>query len=85
MSINTSDKAWLSIYADRYHTTINLDYKIGNNNQKYKLIFGYVNNTNGYKGYAYKSNIDNKIYVIHAGSNELNTFQDMWTYDGFQD
>lgn len=60
MSISISEKARLTIFADKNEVQEGNRYQIGNST--YTLIKSYTNSDNGYKGYAYQSLDDGKIY-----------------------
>lgn len=62
MSISISEKARLTIFAYKNEVQEGNRYQIGNST--YTLIKSYTNSDNGYKGYAYQSLDDGKIYIV---------------------
>lgn len=83
MSISISEKARLTIFADKNEVQEGNRYQIGNST--YTLIKSYTNSDNGYKGYAYQSLDDGKIYIVSSGSYDITNFENLFTEEGYKD
>lgn len=83
MSITLQGKALLTVYADRYDISVGDTVTISG--EQFILLDTYSNSINGYQGYAYKSLNDGKIYVVHAGSNDLSNPSNWLTVESGND
>lgn len=84
MTLTLSEKSVLTNYADKRDLK-NGKIHVDDINKDFILIASYSNSINGYQGYAYQDKKDNKIYVVHAGSNDISDLKKIFTEESLKD